>query len=115
MISFNIRCAKNHVFEAWFSSGAAYDEQAAAGDVVCPVCGNREVQKAPMAPRVNMGKSRKSATNVPSVEVIREVIHEIHRHVQKNTDDVGEGFAEEARRIHYGEAEESYGKGASRD
>ena len=115
MISFNIRCAKNHVFEAWFKSGAAYDEQAAAGEVVCPVCGDREVQKAPMAPRVNMGKSRKSATNVPPVEMIREVIHEIHRHVQKNTDDVGEDFVEEARRIHYGEAEERGIRGVASD
>ena len=74
MISFNIRCAKNHVFEAWFSSGAAYDEQAAAGEVVCPVCGDREVQKAPMAPRVNMGKSRAVATKTPSPAMVREFI-----------------------------------------
>ena len=67
-----------------------------------------------MAPRVNMGKSRKSATNVPPVEMIREVIHEIHRHVQKNTDDVGEDFAKEARR-YYGEAEERGIRGVASD
>ena len=68
-----------------------------------------------MAPRVNMGKSRKSATKVPPAEMIREVIHEIHRHVQKNTDDVGEEFAEEARRIHYGETEERGIRGVASD
>jgi len=106
VISFNIRCTHDHVFEAWFSSGAAYDEQAAAGKVVCPICGDCKVEKAPMAPRVNMGKSRQVATNVPPAAVIREAINEIHRHVEKNTENVGDEFAEEARRIHYGEADE---------
>ena len=59
-----------------------------------------------MAPRVNMGKSRQVATNVPPAAVIREAINEIHRHVEKNTENVGDEFAEEARRIHYGEADE---------
>ena len=106
MISFNLKCAKEHVFEAWFNSGSAYDEQVAAGDVACPICGNKKIEKAPMAPRVNMGKSRQSAANMPSAAMIREIISEVHRHVQESCEDVGEEFADEARRIHYGEAEE---------
>lgn len=106
MISFNIKCTKEHVFEAWFNNGAAYEEQAAAGDVACPVCGDTKVEKAPMAPRVNMGKSRQSATNMPPAAIMREIISQVHRHVQENCEDVGTEFAEEARRIHYGEAKE---------
>ena len=115
MISFNIRCANGHIFEAWFNNGAAYDEQAVAGEVVCPICGDCTVEKAPMAPRVNMGKSRQTTTNVPPAAMVREVINEIHRHVEKNTENVGEKFADEARRIHYGEAEERGIRGVASD
>ena len=68
-----------------------------------------------MAPRVNMGKSRQAATNVPTAAMIHEVINEIHRHVEKNTENVGEDFAEEARRIHYGESEERGIRGIASD
>ena len=115
MISFNIRCENEHVFEAWFNNSTAYEEQSASGKVVCPVCGNSSVKKAPMSPRVNMGTSRPSATNVPPVAAIREMISEIHRHVSENTEDVGENFAEEARRIHYGETEERGIRGEASD
>lgn len=115
MISFNIKCANEHVFEAWFNNSTAYEEQAAAGEVACPICGDAKVEKAPMAPRVNMGKSRQSASNVPSAAMVREVIQEIHRHVSENTEDVGTEFAEEARRIHYGEADERGIRGEATD
>ena len=115
MISFNIRCANEHVFEAWFNNSAAYEEQSASGKVACPICGDSTVEKAPMAPRVNMGTSRPSATNVPPVVAIREMITEIHRHVSENTEDVGGNFAEEARRIHYGETEERGIRGEASD
>jgi hypothetical protein len=115
MISFNIRCANEHVFEAWFNNSTAYEEQSASGEVACPICGDSTVEKAPMAPRVNMGTSRPSATNVPPVAAIREMITELHRHVSENTEDVGKNFAEEARRIHYGETEERGIRGEASD
>ena len=52
MILYNLCCSADHVFEAWFKDSAAYDEQVAAGEVLCPVCGNASVAKAPMAPRI---------------------------------------------------------------
>ena len=115
MISFNIRCGNEHVFEAWFNNSTAFEEQAAVGDVTCPVCGNSEVEKAPMAPRVNMGKSRQSKTNIPPETVVREMVHELHRQVRENTEDVGNEFAEEAKRIHQGEAEERGIRGVATD
>ena len=115
MISFNIRCANEHVFEAWFNNGAAYEKQSAAGSVECPICGNCQVEKAPMAPRVNMGKSRQAATKTPPAAVLREIVSEITRHVNANTEDVGAKFAEEARRIHYGETKERGIRGLASD
>ena len=106
MISFNIRCSKEHVFEAWFNNSSAYEAQAKAGEIACPICGDTKVEKAPMAPRVNMGKSRAVANKTPSPAMVREFITKIHRHVKENCEDVGDQFAEEARRIHYGESED---------
>lgn len=114
MISFNIRCGNDHVFEAWFNSGAAYEEQAAAGEVACPVCGDTHVGKAPMAPRINSGKSRQPMTNV-SPAAVRQALAALHQHIEKNSDDVGDRFAEEARRIHYGETEKRNIRGVATD
>ena len=52
MILFDLKCKANHVFEAWFRDGAAYEHQAEAGEIACPLCGDRTIVKAPMAPRL---------------------------------------------------------------
>ena len=105
MISFNLKCSNEHVFEAWFKSSSAYEEQVTAGKISCPICGDTKVEKAPMAPRVNMGKSREPKNNVTPT-TMRQLIRKLHKHVVDHTEDVGDKFVEEARRIHYGEAEE---------
>ena len=56
MIVYTLRCGNSHEFEDWFSSGAAFDRQAAGGELVCPVCASHDVEKAPMAPAVAGGK-----------------------------------------------------------
>ncbi len=105
MILFDLRCARNHVFEAWFPTNAAYEKQAKAGAVACPSCGSRKVEKAPMAPRI--GKAAKAS--VPAVAAehaeIRQQLTELRAKIEANCDYVGDKFAEEARRIHYGETE----------
>ena len=58
MILFALRCSADHQFEAWFRNGAAYDEQAAAHQIACPICGDTVVGKAPMAPRIAKGVAR---------------------------------------------------------
>ncbi len=85
MILYDLRCRKNHVFEAWFRDSAAYDDQVEAGEIACPTCGSKKVEKAPMAPRLAKGGLR--------------------RKVEDNFDYVGPQFAEEARKIHYGESD----------
>ena len=101
MILFDLRCKGGHAFEAWFRDGAAYEDQAAAGDLACPVCGSAEVSKALMAPAVN---SRSKFDAAQAAEAIR-LWRRVQNHIEKNFDHVGPRFAEEARKIHHGEAE----------
>jgi len=118
MILYNLRCRKGHEFEAWFRDSAAYDGQAEAGKVICPTCGNRRVEKAPMAPRLAKGRDKTApAANLPekaipatggtatnSPEVLK-ALRELRKQVEANCDYVGREFAEEARKIHYGETD----------
>ena len=101
MILFDLRCKDGHAFEAWFRDGAAYEDQAAAGNLACPVCGSAEVTKALMAPAVS---SRPKVDPAQAAEAMR-VWRRVQNHIEKNFDHVGSKFAEEARKIHHGEAE----------
>jgi len=102
MILFDLRCAREHVFEGWFRDGDAYEAQAAAHEIVCPVCGDATVAKAPMSPAIAGGA--REAPRERTRQVI-EGLKALRAHVEANFDHVGPRFAEEARRIHYGEAE----------
>jgi hypothetical protein len=64
MIVFSLRCAKGHVFDEWFASGAEYEAKAKAGELCCPECGEGDVAKAMMAPRVSSG-TEKAAPATP--------------------------------------------------
>ena len=104
MILFELRCAGQHHFEAWFKDGAAYDSQAATGGIACPLCGDCRVEKAPMAPR--LAKARGTALDVRAAAgEMRKVLVALKKKVQDNCDYVGERFADEARKIHYGDSE----------
>ncbi len=113
MIVFDLKCAHDHVFEAWFRDSAAYEAQAEAGEVVCPICGDRRIAKAPMAPKIARGGNGDEQAvpdripdNVPPpvARAMRE-LRAFREHVEKTFDNVGDRFPEEARKIHYGEAE----------
>ncbi|HEV7369945.1 DUF1178 family protein [Arenibaculum sp.] len=105
MILFELQCAKGHGFEAWFRNGEAYEAQAAAGEVACPACGDADVRKAPMAPRIAKARSGKDEEKRrQAAEIMRELV-DLRRKVEENCDYVGDSFAEEARKIHYGETE----------
>ncbi|RMD62750.1 MAG: DUF1178 family protein [Alphaproteobacteria bacterium] len=104
MIVYDLKCRKGHVFEAWFRDSAAYDEQAAAGKVVCPMCGSKKVEKAPMAPRVARSRGDEAQAS-PETRAMQEAIQALRRKIEQDFDYVGPRFAEEARRIHYGETD----------
>jgi len=130
MMVFNLKCRKNHVFEAWFRNGASFDEQIEAGELTCPTCGGRHIEKALMAPR--LGKSQKGARTAPETgetfdrKAVMETqqageamkaLREMRKKIEKNCDYVGPNFAEEARKIHYGETDARgiYGETSSED
>ncbi len=101
MILFSLRCAQGHEFEAWFRDGESFVAQNDAGEIACPDCGDQKVEKAIMAPR--LGRSREEAARAG--QEMRKMLVELRRKVEANCDYVGDRFAEEARRIHYGESE----------
>lgn len=107
MIHYALICTKGHEFDGWFSSSAGFEEQVAAGDVRCPVCSSKKVRRALMAPAIAKGGSLqpKNDAQAEAMERITMAMRALRRHVEENFDYVGDEFAEEARRIHYGEAE----------
>lgn len=118
MILYSLVCEQGHEFEAWFQDSAAYDKQAAAGTVTCPQCGTVKVTKAVMAPRIGRrsgGAEEEAPSSSPADAPLRhasardaklaQMLRALREHVERNYDYVGPRFAEEARRIHYGETE----------
>ena len=113
MMRFTLACDSGHEFEAWFGGNADFDEQREMGLVECPLCASKDVSKALMTPRVSTGRrkdarienAKQTLTNARD-NMLREKMRELAVAVRENTTDVGERFPEEARRIHYGEAEE---------
>jgi hypothetical protein len=102
MILFTLRCANDHEFEAWFRDSDAFAQQHDAGEIACPLCGDTAVEKAVMAPRLARSRDIMPAANIAQM---RRALVEMRRQIEANCDYVGPRFAEEARRIHYGETD----------
>jgi hypothetical protein len=109
----NLQCGGHHVFEGWFASEAAFQDQLQRGLVECPMCSDTAVAKMPSAPRLNLGAPAPSQPQPASQEMVampeaqlQRAWLQMVRKVMANTEDVGERFADEARRIHYGESAE---------
>jgi hypothetical protein len=100
MILFVLRCAKHHEFEAWFRDSEGFEAQHAAGEIACPLCGDTSVEKAVMAPR--LARPRQAGPAAALAEM-RKTLIEMRHQIESHCDYVGSRFAEEARRIHYGE------------
>jgi len=103
----NLQCALGHGFEGWFASNEAFDTQLAGGLVECPVCGDTHITKMLSAPRLNLGAAAPAQAPVPSADDASAASArwmQAARELMARTEDVGERFADEARRIHYGEA-----------
>ena len=100
MIAYSLRCHRGHEFEGWFRDSAAFDEQSGSGHVTCPACNSVSVEKAIMAPAV--AAPRRHARK-PDAKQMRQFATGLRKYVQENADYVGPNFAEEARKIHYGE------------
>jgi hypothetical protein len=107
MIRYALTCDKGHDFEAWFGSSGDYDVQIEARAVTSPCCGSAEMTKAPMAPAVRRGRVERPSVAPPSDERRQTYafIKNLRAHLKENAEHVGPAFAEEARKMHYGEAE----------
>ncbi len=116
----DLRCGAGHAFEGWFASEDDYGAQRDRGLLDCPVCGNAEVARLPSAPRLNLSHARAPdapdapdapAASAPTMTAMSGQGAAVQRFVEavaellKNTQDVGDRFAEEARRIHYGQSD----------
>ena len=111
----NLQCRHAHGFEGWFASEDDFQGQLARGLVECPLCGDAQITKMPSAPRLNLGASepvpaapaagKQEVMSAPN-EQLQAAWMQLVKQVMTQTEDVGERFAEEARKIHYGETEE---------
>jgi hypothetical protein len=118
----DLQCRYGHAFEGWFASQDDYESQRERGLLTCPVCNDAEVSKKLSAPRLNLGRSpepvadaaKPQSTSVAALasqampalpQELQAAMLKMVRHVMANTEDVGPQFAEEARKIHYGEAD----------
>jgi hypothetical protein len=117
----DLRCANGHGFEGWFGSDDDFMQQNSRGLLACPLCNDQVVTRTPSAPRLNLSGAREPqpptavpaqpvqaarpaqlAQVAPPAEMQAAWLHAV-RELMNRTEDVGERFAEEARRIHYGE------------
>ena len=121
MIHYQLRCGQDHEFDGWFRDSTAFDKQAERGLVACPTCGDVKVARAMMAPALATravelrhrtppvpaakDEARTGAVAGPMPDHMRAMLQRVRAEVEKNCDNVGERFAEEALRIHRGEAE----------
>jgi hypothetical protein len=113
MIHYDLICEKGHAFDSWFPSSVAYDAQAAKGLVSCAICGSLKVEKQLMAPGIPAKANRKddgpkqmvAGPVDPRLAQMMQMVREMRKHVAENAEYVGDNFADEARKIHYEEAE----------
>lgn len=125
---FNLQCGQGHGFEGWFGSEADYQSQTAGGLLSCPLCADGQVRRLPSAPRLNLGAQpvapadagaaqsgaappaglghRHAPSAAEPAAAFQAQMVQVLRNLVAATEDVGARFAEEARRIHYGEAKE---------
>jgi hypothetical protein len=107
----NLRCAHDHRFEGWFASDEDFCAQGERGLMACPICDDKAIERLPSAPRLNVSTPRGDATPpAPAGELAQARAQgrwlRAVRDVLARTEDVGDRFPEEARRIHYGETQE---------
>lgn len=127
MIVFDLRCSAEHVFEAWFGSSAAYDDQRMRGLLSCPLCGDTQVCKAVMAPNIGIKGNRGTATSVPAVasspgdttpppgkvpapadvKAALQALAQAQAKMLSQSKWVGRAFADEARAMHDGSVEQA--------
>jgi hypothetical protein len=115
MIQYTLKCDQGHSFDSWFKSSDAFDTLALSGHLICAVCGSSDVGKAVMSPRVSTDKEKSRRPHpvaakqdqrlvaMAADEELRRAIAELRERVERDSDYVGERFAQEARSMHLGD------------
>jgi hypothetical protein len=116
MVVYDLVCNKKHEFEGWFPNYEEFQKQAERKLISCPTCGSTKIEKLPHAcavhikkeqpPALARKKTEKALPVPPSAAEFKEMLIRVHHYIKANFEDVGSRFAEEARQIHYGKAEE---------
>ncbi|MBY5868760.1 DUF1178 family protein [Rhizobium leguminosarum] len=108
MIRYSLTCDNAHEFEGWFSESADFDRQIASGFLTCPVCHSAAISKLLMAPSISTARGKDERQTLAMDAMRREALQKLKEAVaavKANSEDVGTQFPEEARKIHYGEAD----------
>jgi hypothetical protein len=103
MIVFDLRCANAHVFEAWFASSSAYEEQRSRALVLCPVCDSASIEKAAMAPNIPAKSNRLAKTDPGAREAIMANLAQAQAKLLEQSEWVGRALPDRARAMHLGE------------
>ncbi|MBY5413031.1 DUF1178 family protein [Rhizobium leguminosarum] len=108
MIRYSLTCDNAHEFEGWFSESADFDRQVETGFLTCPVCHSAGISKLLMAPSVSTARKKDEIQTLAMDAMRRDALQKLKEAVaavKANSEDVGAQFPEEARKIHYGEAD----------
>ena len=116
MIAFDLQCSNGHNFEGWFEDYTAYQGQLNKGLVLCPICSDSRISQIPSTFAIRSSQPPKAtgpAESVADPEALKEISRRITEFVEKNFDDVGADFSQEALKIHYGVSEPRSIRGVS--
>ncbi|WP_017932395.1 DUF1178 family protein [Robiginitomaculum antarcticum] len=108
MIKYSLICEREHVFEAWFSRGSDFDDQKKSGLLICPICADKTIDKAIMAPAISTARKQEAMmqSQKKAMSMMNAAADKIRKEIANKCENVGDKFAEEARAIHYGEKQE---------
>ena len=119
MIRYDLVCENEHFFESWFKDSKSYQKQLEANEIACPKCNNSNISKSLMAPGISKKTNTKNGNVIAnsSSSSINNAIRKIRDEIKKDSEYVGDQFPEEARKIHYNEAEmrSIYGKASKKE
>ena len=107
MIRYDLVCENEHFFESWFKDSKTYQKQLKANEIVCPECSSCSISKSLMAPGIPKKTNTENGNVIAnsSSSTLNNAIRKIRNEIKKNSEYVGDKFPEEARKIHYNEAE----------
>jgi len=116
VVAYSLCCHRGDEFDGWFRDSAAFDQQSSSGHLSCPSCNSIRIEKAIMAPALS-GTKKSMRSKAAEAKQIRQFATGLRKYVHENADYVGPNFAEEARKIHYGETPERhiYGEASPRE